>query len=34
MDSSITTDIETFHHENNNPEKWEGKNDQIFMIDG
>ena len=34
IDSSLTIDVEHPSHEDSNPEKWEGKLDQLFLLDG
>ena len=34
MDPLNTNDIESHHHDNDNLEEWEDKQDRIFLIDG
>ena len=34
IDSSLTIDVEHPSHEDSNPEEWEGKLDQLFLLDG
>ena len=34
MDSSTTNDVESYYHDNNKPEEWQGKVDCIYLIEG
>ena len=34
IDSSLTIDVEHPSHEDSNPEVWEDKLDQLFLLDG